>query len=173
MHPSIERLLSVQEVDCQVISLREAMRKRPMELADVKKRRDAAQAAVDVVAGHLKELKKLCDSRDLEVQTFDADIGKLTVTLNQAKTNAEFTILKEQIRRKETARGEVEEEILESYSKLEALEEHKKEQDEKLKFAEESYQRKEAAVGEVLGQTGRREEPAQDALQYVDGHRVS
>ena len=150
MHPSIERLLSVQEVDCQIIFLRDAMHRRPLELADVKKQRDAAQTDMDTLAAHIKELKKISDSRELEVQTFDAAVAKLNLTLDQAKTNSEYTVLKEQIRRQEETRGVVEEEILEDYAKLETLEERKKELQEELDFAQQAYQRKESEVGEVL-----------------------
>ena len=105
MHPSVEQLLKVQEVDSQSVFLNEAMRLRPQELADEQKKVAVAQAVADGISAEITQLRKEFDQRELEIKNCDAQIEKLTITLNIAKTNQEYSVLRDQIERQKESRG--------------------------------------------------------------------
>jgi hypothetical protein len=150
MNPSVEQLLKVQEVDSQMIFLRESMRLRPRELEDDRRKVTAAKAAAEAVAAQIKSLKVESDRREIDVRKADSEIEKLTVALNQAKSNQEYTILKEQIKRQEDLRGQAEEEVLEKLTHIDTLEARRKELSQSLVQAEGALKKKQAEVDELM-----------------------
>jgi len=150
MHPSIEQLLKVQEVDSQAIFLRESMRLRPRELDDDRRNVARANAAVEALVAQAKTVKVESDERELDVKKCDAEIEKLNVALNQASSNQEYTILKEQIKRQEEIRSEAEEDVLEKLTQIDGIEADKKERTENLSIAEVSLRKKQAELDEMM-----------------------
>ena len=136
MHPSIEQLLSVQEVDSQAIFLRESMRLRPRELDDDRKNVARASDAVEALVAKTKTVKMASDEREVDVKKCDAEIEKLNILLNQASSNNEYTILKEQIKRQEETRSEAEEDVLEKLTEIDRLEAEQRERTVNLAAAE-------------------------------------
>jgi predicted nucleic acid-binding Zn-ribbon protein len=169
MHPSIERLLSVQEIDSQMIFLEEAARLRPLEVEDDRKRLAGAQAGLDGVLGRILGARKGIDAAELEVKTLEAGIEKASIALNQAKSNAEYTVFKEQVRRKDEAKGEIEEKTLEAMQRMDGLAEEQKEALSRRDAAARALEGKENQVREVLagvveqlhGMNSKREELAE------------
>jgi predicted nucleic acid-binding Zn-ribbon protein len=150
MHPSIERLLRVQEVDSQIIFLREAIRLRPRECEDEQRKLREAKELLESFVAQVKKLRLESDRRELDVRGFDAEIAKLKVALNTAKTNAEYTILREQIKRQEAARGQAEEDVLMKLSEIDELQKRQKELEERVASAEKAYRKKEEEVRQVV-----------------------
>jgi hypothetical protein len=149
MNPSIEQLLRVQEVDSQIIFLKESLRQRPLELEDDRKKVQAARASLDAVLAEVKKVKVAADQREMDVKKCDAEIGKLTVALNQAKSNQEYTIYKEGIKRQEEIRDKAAEEVLEKLTVLDGMELRRKELAGVLEIAEKAFKKKEAEVQEL------------------------
>jgi predicted nucleic acid-binding Zn-ribbon protein len=150
MHSSVQQLLEVQRVDREIRFLSEARRLRPLELEADRKKLGLARGAVDSIAQEIRRLRLEVDRGELEIRQSDAEIQKLNVTLNTIKTNQEYTIVKEQIRRQEESRGKLEESVLEKLGELDKFEARRKELARELEEQERTYQRREAEVEEIL-----------------------
>lgn len=172
MNPSIEQLLRVQEVDSEMIFIRESLRMRPRELDDDRRKLENARKYLEASQAQIKRFKMDADRGELEVKRLDAEIEKLNVALNQAKSNQEYTIFKEQIRRQGEARGTAEEQVLEKLSEIDALEAERKERTEELKREEVSFRNKEAEMRQVLDgletQLGKLEERKAGLVEGID-----
>lgn len=150
MNPSIEKLLKLQEVDSESFLLEESRRVRPLELEDDRKKVAEARKALEDVAAEIKRLKIESDRGELDVRRADAEIEKYRIALNQTKSNQEYTILKEQIRRQEELRGAAEEEVLGKLTRIDVLEAERKTLAERLAADEENLRRRTAEVAEIV-----------------------
>jgi len=172
VNPSIEQLLRVQEVDSEMIFIRESLRRRPMELDDDRRKLENARKYLESSQAQIKRFKMDADRGELEVKRLDAEIEKLNVALNQAKSNQEYTVFKEQIRRQGEARGTAEEQVLEKLSEIDALEVERKERTEEVKREEASFRNKEAEMKQVLDgletQLGKLEERRAGLIEGID-----
>jgi len=150
MNPSIEQLLKVQEVDSQMIFLKETLRLRPKELDDDRKKTADTKVLVEAIAVQIKKLKLESAQRELDVKSGDAEIEKLTVALKQAKSNQEYTIFSEQIKKQKEARGKLEDEVLGMFGEIDTLEARRKGAQAALETATNVLRRKETEMNELL-----------------------
>lgn len=172
MNPSIERLLTVQDVDSEMLFVRESLRLRPSELEEDRGRVRETGKAIEDIVHRVKQLRIESDRRELDVRKADAEIEKLNVVLNQARSNQEYTITKEQIKRHEELRGRAEEEVLEKLTLIDGLEEERKGLVQRLAVEEKALQKKSAEVEEIVRelqtQLGDLERRRADLVQGVD-----
>jgi uncharacterized protein len=150
LHPSISQLLRVQDVDSETIFIRESLRMRPLELEDDRRKLQGARQELEAIVGDIKRIKMDADRREVDVKKFDSEIDKLRVALNQAKSNQEYTVFKEQIKKIEEGRGNAEEEVIEKLTEIDALELGRKAQAQKIADEEKTFRRREAEVEEIL-----------------------
>jgi hypothetical protein len=150
MHGSVERLLSVQDVDSQLLFLKEAIRRRPLEVEDELRKHRECKAEVDRILSRIRDARKAVDGFELEIQGFDAEIEKLGVAQNQAKSNAEYMIFREQIARQKGRRSDAEEQALTRLSDIDDLARGEKEARDKLQAAEKALERKQKEIAEVV-----------------------
>ena len=87
VNPSIEQLLRVQEVDSEMIFIRESLRRRPLELDDDRRKVENVRKHLEGAIAQIKRSKMEADKGELEVKRLDGEIEKLNVALNQAKSN--------------------------------------------------------------------------------------
>lgn len=172
MNPSIERLLTVQDVDSEMLFVRESLRLRPSELEEDRGRVRETGKAIEDIVHRVRQLRIESDRRELDVRKADAEIEKLNVVLNQARSNQEYTITKEQIKRHEELRGRAEEEVLEKLTLIDGLEEERKGLVQRLAVEEKALQKKSAEVEEIVRelqtQLGDLERRRADLVQGVD-----
>lgn len=150
MHPSIEQLLKVQEIDSQAIFLRESSRLRPRELDEDRRKVAEGKVAIEAIAAQIKRIKMDASQREMDVKKSDGEIEKIKVALNQAKSNSEYTIYREQIKRQEEIRSKLEDEVIGMLTQIDERELKRKEQAEKLEIAEKTLKKKEAEVAELV-----------------------
>ncbi len=150
MTESLSALLKLQEIDAEAIFLREAKRKRPQELEADRRRLEEKKRVVDGVVAEIKKLKLECDRRELDLRKNDAEVTKLQIALNQAKSNQEYQILKEQIARLKEENGKVEEEILKRLGEIEGLERGKKDAEADQKAFQAEFAGKEEELKKIL-----------------------
>ena len=150
MSSSIEQLLKVQEVDSEIFLLSESRRLRPNEVDDERKKVAETRQALDALAAQIKEFKLESDRREVDVKKADSEVEKYNVALNQAKSNEEYNVLKEQIRRQEELRGQAEEEVLTKLTRIDELEGDRKTLNEQLAREETAFQKKSAQVQEII-----------------------
>ncbi len=151
MHASIEKLLRVQDVDSQILFMREAMRVRPQELNDDRVKVDQAKSAVAALQSRIKSARMAADARELDIRKFDDEITKLTVALNQAKSNDEYSVIRDGIERQKEMRGGAEEDVLLQLQEIDRLEEDRKVLESNLEELAKTLERKERELEELLG----------------------
>jgi predicted nucleic acid-binding Zn-ribbon protein len=150
MHPSVERLLAVQKHDREIRFLRDAMRLRPQELEDDRRKVASARELVRAADETIKRCRIEIDHGELEIRQCEAEIEKATVALNSAKTNQEYSIFKDQISRRGDARGAIEERVLEALTRLDQLNAERAQVLAHLEGQERAFARKEAEVGALV-----------------------
>ncbi len=150
MNPSIEKLLKLQEVDSDVFLLEESRRVRPLELEDDRKKVAETRKALEDLAQEIKRLKLESDQGELEIRRADAEIERYRIALNQTKSNQEYTILKEQIKRQEELRDAAAEQVLEKLTRIDTLEAEREALTARLASEEENLARRTAEMAEVV-----------------------
>jgi predicted nucleic acid-binding Zn-ribbon protein len=150
MHDSLKALLKLQELDTEMIFLKEAKRRRPQELESDRRRLDEKKRVVDAIVAEMKKLRMESDRREVDLKKNDAEVNKLQVALNQAKSNQEYTILKEQIARLQEQNGKTEEEILKRLGDIDGFEKAKKEAEADLKAFGVEFRAKEDELHSIL-----------------------
>jgi uncharacterized protein len=150
MNESLKALLQLQRIDGEIIFLREAKRRRPQELEVDRRRLEDKKRVVDGVAAEMKKLRMESDRRELELKRNEAEVTKLQVALNTAKSNQEYTILKEQIARLQDQDGKIEEEVLKRLGEVDALDRGKKDAEAELKTFQAEFKGKEDELNRIL-----------------------
>lgn len=142
--------MKVQEVDSQAIFLRESLRLRPRELDDDRRKVAELNAALEAILAQIKRMKMDAAEREVDVKKCDGEIEKMKVALNQAKSNSEYTIYNEQIKKQEDVREKVEDEVLGMFGEMDVFEVKRKDIAARLDAAGTTLQRKEAEVNKLL-----------------------
>ncbi len=171
MNDSLKVLMTLQEVDGQMILLRNAREKRPQELEGDRRRLDEKKKVLDGIGQEMKRLRMESDRRELDLKQNESEIVKLRTQLNQCKSNQEYQILKEQIARLEEKNGKIEDEVLQALNELESLGDGKHRADEELKTAQMEFDQKLKELNEVLqgieGQLGGLTQRRDDARRCI------
>jgi len=150
MHESLNALLKLQEIDSQIIFLRQAKERRPRDLDADRRRLAEKQRLLDGIAIEVKRLKMASDSREVDLKKNEAEIDKLRIALNQARSNQEYQILREQIARLQTQDGQIEEEVLKHLSDVDRLEQGRRGSEEELRGAQKEFDRRLDEMNQVL-----------------------
>jgi len=150
MHQSLKTLLELQDIDSRIIFLRDAKGKRPRELEADRRRLEEKRKLVDGMGQEIKRLKMESDRRELDLKKNEAEIIKLRTALNQAKSNQEYQILKEQIARLEGENARIEEEVLKSLGEVDGLEEGKRQAEKEFRANEAEFQKKVEELNRIL-----------------------
>jgi hypothetical protein len=176
MHPSIEQLLKVKEVDSELNFLREAMNLRPQEIEDEKRKLAQARAALESANQEILQERIEFDKRELEIRKCDADIDKLSVDLNTAKSNQAFSVLRDQIERLKERRGKHEEDALERLSRVEGLEKKRARLQTELQEREKAFGRKHDEIAQILsgleGQVSSLERKRSELVRPIDAQHL-
>ena len=126
MHDSISKLLRVQDLDSQILFMREAVRVRPTELNDDRQKLERAQGLVKTHQEKIKSRRMAAAQREVDVKPFDEEITKMRIALNQTKSNDEYSVIRDSIERKTEEQGKAEEEVLEILAEIDGLQEQLK-----------------------------------------------
>jgi predicted nucleic acid-binding Zn-ribbon protein len=177
MNESLRTLLELQEVDSQIIFLRDAREKRPRELESDRRRLEEKKRLLEGLAQEIKRIKMESDRRELDLKHNEAEVEKLRIALNQAKSNQEYQILKEQIARLEEQDSKIEEEVLKRLGEVDGLERAKRSAEEELRAVEADFKLKVEELNRVLKgleeQLGGLESRRQGAVKKVPTEHLS
>jgi predicted nucleic acid-binding Zn-ribbon protein len=149
MNVTLQQLLKVQDVDSEMILLRESLRMRPREVEDERKKVLEAKRVLEEVTARARQLKMESDRREVDVKKCDAEIEKYNVALNQAQSNQEYTIIKEQIKRQEDLRAKAEEDVILKLDDIAATEAEKKAAAERVAVEEKVLAKKTSEVQQI------------------------
>ncbi len=171
MNDSLKVLMALQEIDGQIILLRSAREKRPQEMEGDRRRLAEKKKVLEGISQEMKRLRMESDRRELDLNQNESEVGKLRTQLNQAKSNQEYQILKEQIARLEEQDGKIEDAVLQALSEVENLGEAKRRADEEVKVSQVEFDQKLEELNEVLqgieGQLGQLAQRREDACRSI------
>ncbi|TWU15731.1 zinc ribbon domain-containing protein [Allorhodopirellula heiligendammensis] len=117
--PLLRRLHRIHQ---QRADLESQARRGPLQLKAVQASIDVATQAVDAEIAVLKKARMVSDEKHLQLQTREAHVSQLQRRLNEAATNKEFALLKEQIAADEQANSVQNDEIFEILERIDTLE---------------------------------------------------
>ena len=125
MNDQLRSLLNLQGVDSELYVMLDLRERRPREMEREFARLRAVEAAVEDCAERIQQTKMEADKGELELKDNQAEVEKLQIALNRAKSNDEYQVLKAQIERLGETRDEIEETTLETLTGLDRLEEER------------------------------------------------
>ena len=97
MHPLLKQLLSLQELDYEVLSLERCLKEMPIQIESSKAHLGIEKNAVDAVRQEMEELKKKRIQLESEAAIQADQMAKTKIKQTSVKTNEEFTALKAEI----------------------------------------------------------------------------
>lgn len=121
MNTAAGGLKDLHQIHIQLREVQEKLKRGPRQ---IKARQQIVQKKLDEIAAlkeQLKQLKLASDQKSLQLKTSEGKIAELKIKLNQAQSNREFDIIKGQIEADTMAKSVLEDEILESLEKVDAL----------------------------------------------------
>jgi len=116
-----ETLRTLHRIHRQLEDLADRLAAGPRQVAARTKLLEAAEAARTAAQDALKLARKTADQKQLQLKSAEAKITDLEGKLNTCKTNREYQTLREQIAADRMATKVLEDEILESLERIDAL----------------------------------------------------
>ncbi|MCF6147038.1 MAG: hypothetical protein E3K37_00080 [Candidatus Kuenenia sp.] len=136
MTEKIEVLRRLQSIDTKIKRLEGDKLYRSH---DVEKKKDEIKRKRDTLASIVAETKNYQKSiglKELELKTKEEEIHKLSVQMNQAKTNKEFSAFKTEIGGKEADKSVIEDAILGMITKYEEMQQRQREFEKEIEHEE-------------------------------------
>lgn len=121
MHPHVQKLLEVQQVDQKIALLRRQQESVPREAAQRESRLAAARQAAESSARSLQQAELRSREVDLSVRQSDEELKNLELKLNIIKNNAEYQAILFQIESVKKERSAVEDEGVQILEQMDAL----------------------------------------------------
>ena len=121
MGPTIRSLLSLQEIESQLWSLRESLTAKKRSIAAQERKLQQMQGQVELKAEQLKHAQVSVASLELDLKTQESAIGKLRNALNTAKSNKEYSSILSQINSDKAENARLEEKVLALLSQIDQI----------------------------------------------------
>lgn len=121
MHPHVKKLLDLQAVDQELLSIRADLDSLPEEEARRRKKLETLQRERDEKKAEADRTQVQCRSMEKSITQGDEEIKKLNERLNTVKNNAEYQATLYQIESVKRERDQLQEECLELMEGLESL----------------------------------------------------
>jgi len=169
MIESIEVLKRLQSLKSEINELKEYQERRKQDVQ--KKKTQIEDKGTLTEKKHEEKLsrQKEIDGKELDLKTDEGEITKYNVQLNSIKTNKEYTALCTEIGSKKADMSVLEDEILNTMSKLESVNEEYNRLQEDLRREEESLKDLIASVDVDVKETDIEIEKVQnDQKKYID-----
>lgn len=112
MGPILSSLVSLQSIEMDLRGTRKKLRKTQMTVKLQEQRIDQLHAALKAKQEEIKLTHLQAARLELELKTADAEIGKLRVALNGAKTNKDYSAILTRINTDKADKSKLEEQIL-------------------------------------------------------------
>jgi predicted nucleic acid-binding Zn-ribbon protein len=116
-----ETMRTLHRIHTQLSDLRGRLAAGPRQIAALTAQVDAAESGRVGAHDDVKKAKMAADQKQLQLKTAESKIKDLDAKLNACKTNREYQLLTEQIAADRMATKVLEDEILESLERIDAL----------------------------------------------------
>ncbi|MFH1288644.1 MAG: C4-type zinc ribbon domain-containing protein [bacterium] len=131
MNIILSKLIDLQKIDAEILSLEKESHKIPQEInRDLTALQDKENQLLNT-KNAISDLQKEKRGHERNVEAKDTEIAKLNSQLSQITTNKEYSILLFEIENKKKEKGKLEEAVLEAMYKIEGQEKNIK-NDEKI-----------------------------------------
>ena len=116
MNKVIEKLLTVQELDVEILEVKRKLAAGPARLKDEEERLERHRQSLAVATRTAKEALRIADRKNGEVDAVDQKIANLGAKMNTARTNKEYEAFKTEIAGHKADREILEEEALQQWA---------------------------------------------------------
>lgn len=169
MIESIEVLKRLQSLKSKINELKEYQELRKQDVQKKKTQIENKEALAEKKHEEKLSRQKEIDRKELDLKTDEGEITKYNVQLNSIKTNKEYTALCTEIGSKKADMSILEDEILNTMSKLESVNEENNKLQEDLRREEESLKNLIESVDADVKKTDIEiEEIQNDQKKYID-----
>jgi predicted nucleic acid-binding Zn-ribbon protein len=169
MIESIEVLKRLQSLKSKINELKESQELRKQDVQKKKTQIEDKKALAEEKHEEKLSRQKEIDRKELDLKTDEGEITKYNVQLNSIKTNKEYTALCTEIGSKKADMSILEDEILNTMSKLESVNEENNKLQEDLRREEESLKNLIESVDADVKKTDIEiEEIQNDQKKYID-----
>lgn len=169
MIESIEVLKRLQSLKSKINELKEYQELRKQDVQKKKTQIEDKKALAEEKHEEKLSRQKEIDRKELDLKTDEGEITKYNVQLNSIKTNKEYTALCTEIGSKKADMSILEDEILNTMSKLESVNEENNKLQEDLRREEESLKNLIESVDADVKKTDIEiEETQNDQKKYID-----
>ncbi len=169
MIESIEVLKRLQSLKSKINELKEYQELRKQDVQKKKTQIEDKKALAEEKHEEKLSRQKEIDRKELDLKTDEGEITKYNVQLNSIKTNKEYTALCTEIGSKKADMSILEDEILNTMSKLESVNEENNKLQEDLRREEESLKNLIESVDTDVKKTDIEiEEIQNDQKKYID-----
>lgn len=123
MHPDLEKLVNLQELDKRRAMLQRLLKKRPEAISTARNEAEKAAKKVQEKQDALTKMKASIDLLDTKVQEIENKIQKLLSQQRKVKNNKEYQAINHEILNLKADRGQIEQQMLELFQVVEKAEE--------------------------------------------------
>ncbi|MHC4515509.1 MAG: zinc ribbon domain-containing protein [Planctomycetota bacterium] len=164
MHPHVQKLQEVQQVDQKIARLQRQQESVPRESAERESRLEAARRAAETSAEKLQTAELRSREVELSVKQADEELKNLELKLNTIKNNAEYQAILFQIESVKKERGTVEDEGVQILEQMDALQENSKLAQSALEQEERVFEEFQVKAKQILAEK-------QAEIQEISGGR--
>lgn len=125
MHPDLEKLIVLQQLDVEARHLRDEIAARPKRIADLEAKAKAASAQKATVLDRMAKEETLRRQQELDVKDHQAKIARVRRQMEMATTTAQVTAFEHEIAFEQAEVSRLEDAELESMERSETLENQK------------------------------------------------
>ncbi len=119
MGATLDALHRLQEVEIQLAEVRMSVERRHRAVRRQELRNRELESEIETKRGALQRDQIDADTLDVDMKAHDASIAKLRQSLNQAKTNKEYSAILTQLNTEKADNGKVEERVMTLLTEIE------------------------------------------------------
>jgi predicted nucleic acid-binding Zn-ribbon protein len=150
MHPDLEKLIVLQQLDLEAKRLRDEMVALPKRVAELGAKAKAVEGQRAVVLDLIAKEEALRRRQESDVKDHQAKIGRVRKQLDQATTTVQVTAFEHEIGFAQAEVGRLEDAELESMERTEALDAQKAFADDALEDATKTLERERLRAAETV-----------------------
>ncbi|MHC4267562.1 MAG: zinc ribbon domain-containing protein [Planctomycetota bacterium] len=177
MIESIEILKRIQSLKSKIDGLEASQKRRKQDVQKKKDQIEKKKALSEITHEEKFSVQKEIDKKELDLKTNEGVIAKYNIQLNSIKTNKEYTALCSEIGVKKADMSILEDELLETMSKLEKVNQEYSKTTEELRNEEESLKELtksvEADIKEADAEIEKIKNDQKKYLDSLDEHTLS
>jgi predicted nucleic acid-binding Zn-ribbon protein len=120
-NPALQALLALHKVDQEIERLGKQKTLSPVSLRRIHQRLESQRDSIEAKKEQLRKLRAECHAKEVLLKSAEQEIQALTLKLNQAKSNKEYTAVEHERTTKRTDASRIEDAVLMAMANIDAL----------------------------------------------------